>query len=107
MREIYFEKPSLGSTATFVPICDRCGGTILSPYEVSNGVSISDVTKALDYLAEPYNEKYEKCIATYHELCVVKDETVIKRLVCPHCGAAIDIVRIPFGMQVENGRKGD
>lgn len=105
MSAIYSERPSPDSTATFVPICDRCGGTILSPYEVSNGVSISDVTKEFDYLAEPYNEKYEKVITTYHELCVVKDGVVTKRLVCPHCGAVIDFVKIPFGTRDERSKK--
>ena len=99
MRTIYSENLNLVHTATFVPICDRCGGTILSPYEVSNGVSISDVTREFDYIAEPYNEKYKKLITTYHELCVVKDGVVIKGLVCPHCGAVIDLVRIPFGLR--------
>lgn len=105
MRAIYSESPSLGSTATFVPLCDRCGGTILSPYEASNGVSVIDVTKEYDYLAEPYNEKYEKVKTTYHELCIVKDGVVTKRLVCPHCGAVIDVVRIPFGTRDERSKK--
>lgn len=105
MRTIYSESPSLGFTATFIPICDRCGGTILSPYEVSNGVSISDVTTERDCPAEPYNEKYEKYKAIYHELYIVKDGVVAKRLVCPHCGASIDFIRIPFGSRDERSKK--
>lgn len=105
MRTIYSESPSRSFTATFVPICDRCGGTILSPYEVSNGVSICDVTKECDYLAEPYNEKYEKIETTYHELCIVKDGVVAKRLVCPHCGASIAVIKIPFGSRDERSKK--
>ena len=94
MRATCSERPILGCTATFVPICDRCGGTILSPYEVSNGVSVSDVTTEIDYLAEPY-----------HELCIVKDGVVTQRLMCPHCGAVIDVVRIPFGTRDERSKK--
>lgn len=98
MGQIFYERSSSSSTATFVPMCDRCGGTILSPHEVSNGVSISEVTTEFGYFAEPYNEKYKKVKATVRELCVVKDGVIINRLVCPHCGAAIDVIKIPFGI---------